>query len=147
MAFKFRLQPVLTFRSSIEEKAQLALAREQRLLEEHRRRLDLLQAERRAMMVEFEQRKKEAMTANLYSMYVDGLQAMEREIHLQAGTLASQRKIVESRRQELARCMQDRKVMERLKEKDHQAYIAETLRQEQKISDDQAVLRHGKRWL
>ncbi|OIP45923.1 MAG: flagellar export protein FliJ [Deltaproteobacteria bacterium CG_4_10_14_3_um_filter_60_8] len=144
MAFKFRLQSVLFFRTSLEEKAQLALSREQRLLEDYRQRLQRLQDERQAMMADLEQRKQGAMAASLYALYVEGLLGMEREIAGQADTVAGQGRVVEDCRQELARRMQDRKVMDRLKEKDYRLFIAETLKREQKQSDEQAILRYGK---
>lgn len=144
MAFKFRLQSVLFFRTTLEEKAQLALAREQRLLEDHRQRLQRLTDERQAMMADLEQRKQGAMVASLYAIYVEGLLVMEQEIVGLVGTVAGQVEVVEACRQELARRMQDRKVMDRLKEKDFQLFIAETLKREQKQSDEQAILRYGK---
>lgn len=144
MAFKFRLQSVLFFRSTLEEKAQLALARAQHLLEEQSQRLQRLRDERQEMMAELERRKQGAMAATLYAIYVEGLVGMEGEIVRQVGTVEGQEQVVETCRQELARRMQDRKVMERLKEKDFQLFIAETLKREQKQSDEQAILRYGK---
>lgn len=144
MAFKFRLQSVLFFRTSLEEKAQLALSRAQRLLEEHRQRLEQLTEERQTMMADLEQRKQGAMTASLYALYVEGLLVKEREMVDQADTVAGQERVVETSRQELARRMQDRKVMDRLKEKDYQLFVADTLQREQKQSDEQAILRYGK---
>lgn len=144
MAFKFRLQSVLFFRTSLEEKAQLALSRAQRLLEEHRQRHEQLSDERQAMMADLEQRKQGAMTASLYALYVEGLLAKEREMVAQTETVAGQERLVETCRQELARRMQDRKVMDRLKEKDYQLFVAATLQREQKQSDEQAILRYGK---
>lgn len=144
MAFKFRLQSVLFFRASLEDKAQLALSREQRLLDEHRQRLQRLTDERQEMMADLEQRKQGDMTASLYGLYVEGLLVKEREIAAQIGTVAGQVRVVEGCRQELARRMQDRKVMERLKEKDYKLFLAETLKREQKQSDEQAILRYGK---
>lgn len=144
MAFKFRLQSVLFFRSTLEEKAQLALAREQRLLEEQRQRLQRFRDARQEIMAELEQRKQVAMAASLYAIYVDGLLGMEAAIERQLSAVAGQEQVVEASRQELARRMQDRKVIERLKEKDLQLFIAETMKREQKQSDEQAILRYGK---
>jgi flagellar protein FliJ len=144
MAFQFRLQSVLIFRTSLEEKAQLTLALEQRRQEEHRRRLVQLRDDRLAMMASFEERKREGMTAGLYTLYVEGLLVKEQEIVTQIGAMESQRQVVEACRQELARRMQDRKVIERLKEKDFQLFLAGVRQREQKQSDEQAILRYGK---
>ncbi len=144
MAFKFRLQSVLIFRTSLEEQAQFAMAREQRVLEEHHQRLGRLRDARQEMMADLEQRKQGAMTASLYGVYVEGLLVKEREIVSQIDAVEGQQRVVESCRQELARRMQDREVMERLKEKDHRLFVADALQREQKQSDEQAILRYGK---
>ena len=146
MAFQFRLESVQVYRSSLEEKAQLRLAREQRLLDNHSQHLEGLKVERQEMINGFEARKTQVISSALFAVYAEAIAAKERSVEEQQRVIASQRHVVEECRRELARRMQERKVIERIREKKYKEYIAETLKKEQTVSDEQAVIRHGRKW-
>ncbi len=144
MAFQFRLQSVLTYRESLEEKAQLALGKEQRLLEDAMKLAQQLRQERLEMIVAFEERKKKAMASPLFGIFQESILHKEGEILQQDVAVETQRMVVEEKRKELATKIQDRKVLDILKEKDHRAYIVEEQAKEQKAGDEQAVLRYSR---
>ena len=144
MAYRFRLETVLTYRRSLEEQVQLRLAREQRLLDTHLDRLDHLKAERRQIMRDLESAKRKQLAAPMFSNYMECIDTKEWEIRAQAVTVESQRRVVDEAREELQDKMKDRKVMERAKEQDYNTYLRGYLRKEQNDSDEQALLRFGR---
>ncbi len=144
MAFIFRLQSVLIYRESLEEKAQLALGKEQRLLEEALKLAEQFRQERLAMISSFEEKKKRAMSSALFVVFQEAILHKEGVILRQDVAIETQRQVVEDKRRELAGRIQDRKVLDHLKEKDHRAYIVEEQAKEQKASDEMAVLRYGR---
>lgn len=144
MAYRFRLETVLTYRQNLEELAQQKLATEQIMLKKHLQRLEELRAERQEMIDDFEERKKKSLAAALFSFLMEGINAKEREIQVQRTTVETQRRVVETAREKLKDRIKDRKVIERARERDYQKYMKEFLRKEQNESDEQAVLRYGR---
>ncbi|MDA8166099.1 MAG: flagellar FliJ family protein [Desulfobacteraceae bacterium] len=144
MAFRFKLETLLSYRRTLEEQAQQQLAREQAVLAAHRQRLVELEEERLRLGAELENRKKRPMTGLLFTFYMDALGRKEEEIGARRLMIDAQQMAVEKARSGLADRVKARKVIERAREKEHQAYVREALRKEQKENDEQTVLRHGR---
>jgi len=83
------------------------------------------------------------VTAAMFTMCVQAIGTKEVQITEQLRAVESQRLVVEECRQALAVRMQERKVIEKIREKKYRDYLVETAKAEQKISDEQAVLRYG----
>ncbi|MCB2183838.1 MAG: flagellar export protein FliJ [Desulfobulbaceae bacterium] len=144
MAFHFKLEPVLTVRRNIEEQVQLELAREQMVLNNYQRRLADLNQKRLQLSRDMEMRKKKTMGASMYLFYMEGLRVLELQIHILQNGIESQKQVVEKVRSRLAEAMKERKVIDVLREKDLQDYLADMRRKEQNESDEQALLRYGR---
>jgi len=144
MAYHFKLEPLLTYRRNLEERAQLKLAREQRILGEHIRRLSELRLDRQRIVEDLEERKKRRMPVVLYSFYMECIRNKEREIQVQSNMIEAQKKVVEMVRKELLEKVKERKVIERVREKDYRNYMQEILKKELQEGDEQAVLRYGR---
>ena len=144
MAYKFRLETVLTYRRNLEEQAELQLAREQIILGGHFKRLGELKQSRVQMTEEQEIRKKRRMTSARFRFYQDLIVYNEKEIERQNGVIESQRQVVEKVREELEKKMRNRRVVENLRDRDHKMYVKELLRKEQNESDELALLRFGR---
>ena len=144
MAYKFKLETVLTYRQNLEDLAKEKLAREERILRNHIERLARLKEERLAMISELEERKKTSLPASLYSFYMDGIQLKESAIQMQITVIESQRQVVEQARKDLEDKVKARKVIEKAKERDYQNYLKEYLRRTQNESDEMAILRFGR---
>lgn len=144
MAFQFRLESVLTLKKNEEEQIQLKLAREQMMLQHHHLRLAGLQEDRNRLGDLMEERKKKPVPTNLFLYYMEAMRVQVLQIHILKNTIAAQGKVVESVREELARATRARKTIELLRDKELARYLAETRRKEQKESDEQALLRHGR---
>lgn len=144
MAYRFRLETLLTFRRNLEEQAQLQLARELRALAERQARLVDLRDSREQMIDEFEERKQQSLRASLFSFYMEAIRRKEREIEALLAAIAQQGQVVEEARQQLQERVKSRKVIEKAREKDYQKYLQDFLHEEQKESDEQAILRSGR---
>jgi flagellar FliJ protein len=146
MERRFRLEPVLSFRRDREEALQLELAA---LMAEQQAELSRLELLCRA--------STQAMD-DLFGLQVRpraDVPAIEQGLlYLEAlnGAIASQREVVdgvsvrvEAKRQEVVAAMQDRKAIEKLKERHEQAYAAWARRVEESALDDMATIRYHRR--
>lgn len=142
--FHFRLQAVETIRRNKEELVQLKLGREQTILQNHRNRLALFQEERRQMIASLADKEKKTMQGAMVQFYMEAIGSKEILIGLQENTIASQEQVVKKVRQELAKAVKERKMVEVIRARDFEKFEAEQRRQEQNESDEMAVLRFGK---
>jgi len=145
MAYRFRLETLLTYRRNLEEQAQLALAHEIGVLVEHQNHLTDLRETRLRIADDFAERKKKTMAAPLFSFYMESIRRKEREIDAQQDVIEKQQAEVEKARALLGERVKDRKVIEKAREKDLQKYKQEIIRLEQKEGDEQAILRAGRK--
>lgn len=145
MAFHFSLESVLTVRKNIEEQMQLKLAREQMMLSNHQARLVDLQGKRHELSETMEERKKKPMLGRMFLYYMEAMRIQELQMRILQTTIAAQKNVVEKVRADLAQAMKQRKIIDVLREKELDKYLLEMRRREQKESDEQALLRHGRR--
>ncbi len=144
MAYRFRLETLLTYRRNLEEQAQLELGRQIQLLVEGEERLLDLRERRERTIADFQERQKRPLRGALFSFYMEAIRRQERAIEEQVAANVSQRQEVEKARQELTERVKSRKVIEKAREKDYQKFLHEFLRKEQIESDEQAILRFGR---
>ena len=144
MAYHYKLETLLTVRRNIEEQCQHKLAHELYVLDNHKQFLSDLKQQRLDLFATLEEKKCETMSAALFSFYVESIHNKNRQISFQKNAIEAQKQIIEEVRAELAEKMKERKVVERLKEKDFIAYSKELQRKAQNESDEMAVMRFGR---
>jgi len=144
MAYKYRLEAVITVRRNKEEQAQYKLADDIRLLDDHRRQLDAAVSSRGELVLAFEEKKKTAITSGVYSFYVEGLQGIDRQLELLNQAIQRQQQVVEDSREQLAIRAQEKSIVLKMKEKDYRSYLDDLNKKEQNENDEMAVLRHGR---
>lgn len=139
--FVFRLAPVLHQRERIEEQKKLLLAREQRVLADAEARREMLRGRREALARELivEHRKLDAEGLRLAYAHLDFL---AREITAADWHVAACQQAVERARGVLVRATKDRKILDRLQERQREAFRAEQLRVEQRELDDDNARRY-----
>ena len=145
MAYHFRLETVLGLRRNLEELAQQKLARELTLLDEQKLRLATLKQQRQELIAEFEEEKHRQMLAPIFAFYVEGIFRKEQEVEAGQARVEAQLGAVAQAREELTGRVQDKKVMEKARERDYQKFILAGLKKEQKEADEQMVLRFGRK--
>ncbi len=144
MAYHYKLETLLRVRRNYEELSQQKLAHEIFVLDNHKQYLEDLKRKRQAIVSSLEEKKKQTATAGTLSLFVDGITSKDREIGVQQNAIEAQKQMVVTARKELHEKVKERKIVERLKEKDFLAYTKEMYRKEQNENDEQAVLRFGK---
>lgn len=147
-AYKFRLEPVLGVRKKKEEAMQQELARAQSAYMEGQETAEGLSAahseicgQLRTIQDQDADMELDIMDAALYHSY---LVRLAREIANQEELLEHLEVEVERAREGLIRARQGRRMIERLKEKQHARHVVESARAEQKAFDDIAQARHPK---
>lgn len=145
MAYHFKLETVLGLRRSLEELAQQKLARELTSLEEQKLRLAALRRQRQELIIEFEEKKHRQMSAPIFAFYVEGIFRKEQEVAAGRAMVEAQQGAVVRAREELTAKVQDKKVMEKARERDYQKFLLDGLKKEQNEADEQMVLRFGRK--
>ena len=120
------------------------MAHELFVLANHKKHLAELEEQRLDLFAVLEEKKKQTISAAMFSFYVEGIYLKNRQIAFQQNAVLAQQEMVETVRADLLVKVKARKVVERLKEKDFLAWRQEMLRKEQIESDEQAVMRFGK---
>jgi flagellar protein FliJ len=144
-ATKFRLEPVLRYRRSIEQKWQAEVARTLSEMVEEQRRRALGQRERAAghqrLTVELGG-GLDGLAVRAYSDYLRGIDARIEESVVREQQLD---KILRQKQRNLLQATKDRKVVDRLREIALERERRERLVAEQKEIDDFAAMRHARR--
>lgn len=144
MPFHFKLEPVLTVRQNIEEQLQFRLAREQMILNGHKVRLVDLETRRQGIIADFEEVKKQPLSGARFGYFMDSIRIKEEQIRIQENTVRSQEQVVEEARRKLTLAMQQRKIVEVIREKQLQNYLFDVRKKEETENDEQVILRHGR---
>jgi flagellar FliJ protein len=145
MAYHFKLETVLGLRRNLEELAQQKLAKELALLEEHKARLAALRRQRQELIAEFEEEKNKKMPAPVFALFVEGIFRKEQEVEAGQAQVEAQQGAVAQARVELTVKVQEKKVMEKARERDYQKFLLAGLKKEQNEADEQMVLRFGRK--
>ena len=140
MPFQFKMQKVLDYREQLEEEAKVDLALKQRLLEDARALFERLKDELR----QSEDRLFQSALAPqgerwLMEQYVKGLKGDVANAALQA---RMHEQLVDEARKLLAARAIERKLLEKLKERQNQQYLREEQLKEQRVNDETATLRY-----
>jgi len=141
--FDFTLQPVLEHRKKLEDEKQQVVA-------ERKRAVDAAEAELARLNDEFRETSKQlreqhrALDAESLRLHYAHVQFLDRVITAQIRVVADRRVALDRARTDLLAASKDRKVVEKLKERRREAFVAEQLRIEQNELDDGNARRYGR---
>jgi flagellar FliJ protein len=141
--FKYRLQPLLNVKSHIERERQKdhALAVERIMRQEEQ--LSQVDAQRESTLIE--QRAGLLGSISITKMLVYSRYLLKLKKNTLAGieTLRGLKKNAEEKRSVLVEASKERKIYEKLKERQQDRYNTESARQEQKETDEIAITGYG----
>lgn len=140
--FRFRLEAVLRHRRFIEEGLQRELSQRLARLQQEQERLRQIAAARSVAEKQMDTVFSRGGTARESMLFSQYIQRLSREGEEQGSRIAGAEKAVTEKRREVVAAMKERKIMEKLKEKDRRAYEEDQRREEQKFVNDMAVIRH-----
>jgi flagellar FliJ protein len=143
---RFRLQPVLSYRQDREDALKLELAGLLSAEGAAREQLDALRAESLRAMDEVRALQVEArIDVGAIAQGFFYLDAVQAALDVQVQVLAEATRQVEAKRAQLLKAMQDRKILEKLKERYQRQYAEWVRRAEQRVADDNVTVRYNRR--
>src|SRR5581483_519378 len=146
MERRFRLQAVLRYRANREELLQLDLARAQAEEAQARSLLDQFRQERQRSLLDTARLltggRVDVAAVQQGFAYLGAVQAA---IGHQGSVVEKAAERTEARRQDVIQAMQERKVLEKLKQRHDRAYDEWATRAEQALVDDMVPVRYNRR--
>ena len=140
--YRFNLEVVLNYRKRIEEGLQMELSGKQRELESAKQVFFALQREKG--FYEEELVKREARKVNIHEsiLYRDYLKGMNKKIKAQKEIVAQAKIAVDKKQEELLIATKKRKVLEKVRERDREAFLDGLERKERIFTDEIGVRRY-----
>jgi flagellar FliJ protein len=138
--FVFRLETVLDLRKRKEEQVQIKLGEALASLNMEIKKLETLFEKREFYRSEIEKMRAIATRVSEVLMYQDYLDSLEVAIKKQAELVLKMEKLVDEVRLELAECAKQRKIIEKIKENEHEEYVKEFEAKERNILDEFGVI-------
>lgn len=135
--FVFRLQAVLDLKYQLENNAKNDLAAASRVLEQEKSSLNDLVNENDSVIAEYNSEvQKAGITIHTLKEYNSYFSLMKNKILRQKEAVNNAQKIVDIKMEALVKAVQERKILEKLKDKKFREYQQEQLKSEQKLIDE-----------
>lgn len=134
--FNFRLGKVLEHKIRLFDIAQEEYMIELRALQSEEAVLERIKDEYRRSMVVLTQRTEQNFTIKELAVHYKYLFHLKREMKNQVDLVVAQQKIVDKKRERLIESSQEKEVLVKLKDKQHQTYLYKLDHDEQKVMDD-----------
>lgn len=140
----FKLEPVLHYRSSIEDTFRRVLSEKRERLKSEREGLETLVARRQEHLRELGEKLKTGLGVAENFLYIDYLGRMDDEMVIRKKAVNAAEEAAEIERGRLIEAVRQRKTLERLKEKHMDAHEKERLKKETGLLDEIAVNRFNR---
>lgn len=138
------MEPVLRFRKQLEDEARQKLFTSKKKESEISRQLENAKHTFADLCNNFDREKKEGTTIDRLLLYENRILVEQEELGILREKMSKQQEKVARRRRRLLHASQEKKALEKLKEKQNRAYKQYRERQEAAMLDEIAVLRHGR---
>jgi flagellar protein FliJ len=143
--FAFELESLLTWKINLEELAQMRLADRVAALRVQEDTIRCLAESRRTHGEDFRRRQKEGLRPGEYLLYSQFMEGSYRSLQVLEEQKKDLVRAVDEERDRLLIVTREKKILERLKEKKHRAFVTLVAKQEQNVLDERTVLRHPSR--
>ncbi len=134
--YRFKLQKLLDYKTSIEEKKKNELGIAVQRLEKEKRRLDELKQKLSESDNTFKKEASAGMTVNKLKILRDYIDYYKRSIKSQRVRIKMAEDYLASCREELVKATREKKMIIKLKEIDHSKFLYNEQKKEEKIVDD-----------
>jgi flagellar FliJ protein len=141
MAFTFRLQALYLWRKNLEELSQLRLAGYLKALAGQEERMEQLRETRKAYDGECRLKAGQGATAGDLILYLDYFDDSFRKLEVLEREREKNLKGIETERRTLMDLTRERKILEKLKERQFKKFLTEQDKKERKLTDDLVVQR------
>jgi len=133
--FTFRLQGLLSVKEKLEEQRKMEYGHALAALERERRALRQLEEEKSFNIGEVSRRMKVSIEPEVLTLYGLYIEELKRRIKKQEKRVEAAEREAEERRLILVEAMKERKMMQKLREKDLEEFVEEEKRSEQRGVD------------
>jgi len=137
--YRFNLQVLLDYRKRVEEGIQIELSHVQRKLEEERQLIISYREEKNFYEEELSKREEREIDIEEGILYRDYLKGMRIKIKKQEEIVARMRIEFDKKREELLAVTKNRKILEKVKEKDWNKFARELARKEGMFIDEVGI--------
>lgn len=134
--FVFRLQPLLNVKKQVEESLKNELGKAIQKLENEKRRLIEIVSEKDNNIVRFNLKASQGVAVKKLKEYNAYISLLKEKIEFQKENVNFAQNIVDKYREELVKAVQEKEMLEKLKDKLVQEFIKEQLKEEQRINDE-----------
>ena len=142
--FKFRLEPLLRYREHLAEQARLKVAKIRSDILVCEDRIARLEKSYAHTAEELDQKVGSGIDAKQYKQFTHFLAGIESNIESENMQRKELLKHLEEKQKELKQRTTDKKVLESFKNRRREDYYQETLKLDQKESDDMVILRQAR---
>jgi len=142
---RFTLEALLNHRRHQEEVCQKELAQTERLLADEKGKLRRLKNEKHDNIQKLQIKQKEKINVSDIILSVNYIQQLSEKIEEQKRCVQEAIQTVNQKRGELITLVKKRKTLDKLKEKEWQAYQHKMMQNERKSMDDVASTRHARK--
>jgi flagellar export protein FliJ len=139
--WQFRLQRVLDYRRRHEEEREHSLRQVQLLHQQEAARLDALQTEAQAQEEHLEKAQGTTLTPAELQSWQRYHQVLSQRLAAQQDVVVQADQVVEEQRQQLLVARQETKVIEKLRDRVQRRALLESMRREQQLFDELALMR------
>ena len=140
----FAMEPVLRYRQQLEDEARQKLFADLKKEEEIQRRLTRATEELSNLYANLSLERTRGTTVDRLLLFDRRILLEQKKIKELQADLEQQEQVIERRRRHLLQASQDKKALEKLKEKQNHAYKRFIDKKEAIMLDEIAVLRHGR---
>ncbi len=134
--FVFKLQSVLNIKKQIEDSLKIQLGKAVQALEAEKELLKELESEKKRCMGEVGSKVSGGVKVDKLKNYNAYISFIKQKISRQYEMVKSAQEIVDKYREELTGMMKERKMLEKLREKQYEEYMQEIKKKEQKDIDE-----------
>jgi len=139
----FSLEPVLRYRQQLEDTARQNLFASLEEEKKIRDTLDTFRTQLAELYHNLAVEREEGTTGDRLQIFEQRTNILQKDIAAEEDNLNKQQEVVARKRRLLIQASQDKKALEKLKEKQNSAYNTYLNKKESAMLDEIAVLRHG----
>lgn len=142
MAFSFRLQALYHWRKNLEELSQLRLSGLLQALESQQQRKDELRETRKTFEGECRLKACQGATVSDLSLYLEFFEDSFQKLVVLDKERLNTLALIETERRKLVTLTREKKILEKLRERQFKRFLTEQEKKERKATDDLVVQRH-----
>jgi flagellar FliJ protein len=142
MRFTFPFETLLNMKKNLEELSQMRLAKKMSQLREQEEAIQRILDERVIQDRVLKEKSEQGMKASEYLVYKTYQEDCVRDLQLKRAARRQTKKEIEAEQKILIQLMKERKMFEKLKEKQWKKFQSQTERLDQKNSDEMVITRY-----